>query len=519
MTTLALKDANGTIIYVKGTGTGSTIGDPFIPEHTVSTLSPLVASSAIIGKVGIDQTTDGTTNLISAKQNGTWNINNISGSISLATGAATSANQITSNNSLSSIDTKLNKGQNTSSNSLSITQSSDSYFTDSPISYDASGRRRSSQITTLFDGKTLNTDDSDLWSTYGTGTYSFLNNKHTISVTTGQFLIREQTWFCNYFSGKSQFIENTFDTFQPVTNIIKRVGYFSSNQVTPFDSNKDGYWLESDGTTTTTVATAIKLIVSNDGTATSIPFSSWDNYSLISSYDWSKFTINPSDFLWLGGSEIRIFLKLPTGGFILAHTYRHAGNNTGTIFKSPNLKLRYEIRSTTGSGSFNYICGQVATEGSNNESGKSRSIFNTTAITANTVGTIYAIKSIKKQVAFKDNVIQLVNFGLVNTASADAGILMLIKDPTISAAITYTNNGIIQEGTPTNQTITAGTGTILGTAPIAQNGVVSDIVNNFMAVLQCKLGATDSTVTEYVLAYMPTTATQSVNGIINFKIL
>lgn len=44
---------------------------------------------------------------VAATQSGTWNINDISGTISLPTGAATSANQSTANSSLSSIDGKL----------------------------------------------------------------------------------------------------------------------------------------------------------------------------------------------------------------------------------------------------------------------------------------------------------------------------------------------------------------------------------------------------------------------------
>lgn len=51
---------------------------------------------------------------VSAAQSGTWNITNISGTISLPTGAATSALQTTGNSSLSSIDTKtLAAGQAT----------------------------------------------------------------------------------------------------------------------------------------------------------------------------------------------------------------------------------------------------------------------------------------------------------------------------------------------------------------------------------------------------------------------
>ena len=44
---------------------------------------------------------------VAATQSGTWNVTNISGTVSLPTGAATSANQSTANTSLASIDGKL----------------------------------------------------------------------------------------------------------------------------------------------------------------------------------------------------------------------------------------------------------------------------------------------------------------------------------------------------------------------------------------------------------------------------
>ena len=61
------------------------------------------------GTVRIDPTgttTQPVSGTITANQGGTWNINNISGTISLPTGAATSALQTAGNSSLSSIDTK-----------------------------------------------------------------------------------------------------------------------------------------------------------------------------------------------------------------------------------------------------------------------------------------------------------------------------------------------------------------------------------------------------------------------------
>lgn len=41
---------------------------------SMTVLPALVAGAAIIGKVGIDQTTPGTTNLVAAGQNGTWTV-------------------------------------------------------------------------------------------------------------------------------------------------------------------------------------------------------------------------------------------------------------------------------------------------------------------------------------------------------------------------------------------------------------------------------------------------------------
>lgn len=64
---------------------------------------------------------------VSAVQSGTWNINDVSGVISLPTGAATAANQTTGNTSLSNIDGKLpaTLGQKTSANSLAVVLASD----------------------------------------------------------------------------------------------------------------------------------------------------------------------------------------------------------------------------------------------------------------------------------------------------------------------------------------------------------------------------------------------------------
>lgn len=77
-----------------------------------------IASSEGISPVQAISTVSGT---VASTQSGTWNINNISGTVSLPTGASTSALQTTGNSSLSSIDTKTPAlGQTTMANSSPV---------------------------------------------------------------------------------------------------------------------------------------------------------------------------------------------------------------------------------------------------------------------------------------------------------------------------------------------------------------------------------------------------------------
>lgn len=86
----------------------------------------LVASSdAGILPVTVENTVT-VTGTVNAAQSGTWNVNNVSGTVSLPTGASTSALQTTSNTSLSSIDTKTPAlGQTTMVGSTPVVIASD----------------------------------------------------------------------------------------------------------------------------------------------------------------------------------------------------------------------------------------------------------------------------------------------------------------------------------------------------------------------------------------------------------
>lgn len=379
------------------------------------------------------------------------------------------------------------------------------------INFDAAGRQRNSLITTLFDGKTLTADDTNIWETVGTGTSGLVNNKFGMSVTSGQFVIRRSKSYISYFSGKSLIVELTMDGFQSEVNTIKRAGYFSSNTTTPWDTTKDGFWLENDGIT-------ISLQIQNSGVSIlSLPLYKWDNYDKIKNYDWSKFTVLHFDFLWLGGTALRLFI-VQDGQFILAHTFKHAGKNVGTFIKSPSQNVRYELRSSTGTGSMNAICSQVATEGSLDESGKPLAIFNSALVSCNVVGTVYAVKGIKKNPTYRDTPVQITGFSVSSTQTNTSGVLLLIKNPTLSVGLTYANNSRISDGSPTTPstppTITLGTGQVISAVAVGQNGSGTELSKSYLNFLAITISDVSD---EYIIAFEPSVATQSINAVIVVK--
>lgn len=372
----------------------------------------------------------------------------------------------------------------------------------------ASGAQRVAQMTTLTDGKLLGQDDSDLFQNVGTGAATYSNNKVNLTVSPGQYMIRQTTRFNPYFSGKSQLVEMTFDNFHSQEGITKRIGYFSSNASGAYDTNFDGFFIENNGQ-------KITLQCWRKGTKTiDFDFSIMDNADSLIGHNWKNFNVVAFDFLWLGGAVLRFFVKT-NNGFELIHTVNYSSNYEDVFILSPNQPIRYEIRSSTGSGSLRYVCSQVATEGSINEAGKTLSIINLLPLATNSTGVIYALKGIKKQAAFREVGIQIIDIELVLSATSDAGILMLLKNPTISSALTYVNKEKIQEGTATNQTITSGTGRLICAINVSSVGGSSQVMKeNFLSFLSSKI---DNTTDEFVLAYMPSTTNQNVQGIITIK--
>jgi hypothetical protein len=368
------------------------------------------------------------------------------------------------------------------------------------------GQTRSASTLTLFDGKILDEEDGYKWDTKGTGATAFSAPGINMSVTSGQYSVRQGKTFCPYFSGKPQIFEATCVNFALQTNVLKRIGYFSSNAVAPYDSTKDGFWVEADGITDSTY----KLVCSRAGTVThSIAWTAWDAYADISGYDWTKFTILKAEFLWLGGAGLRLFMCVD-GVFKLVHTIdNHAGYQDDVIFLAPNQPVRYEIRSSTGTGSMKAICAQVSTDGATaNEQGEGQAVYSA-SIACNTVGTIYALCGARKAAAHRTHFVPVSEFGVTQTSgNSDAGMLLLLLNPTLSAPLTWSAVSHIEMAVATTQTVT-NVGRVLKAVPLAGSAAAAQAPSAALRILATGI---DNTMSELIVAYAPLTANQSVAG-------
>jgi len=383
-------------------------------------------------------------------------------------------------------------------------------FSNDTITKLASGSLMVANPKILFDGKILGADDTTLlWENVGTGTFTFTGNKVDMAVTAGQYCVRQSRRRIPYFSGYPLLVENTFDNNDVEANVGKRVGAFSSSAVAPYNTSLDGFWLENDGTT-------YRLKAARLGTETvNVPFEEWDNYNLLSTYNFNNFSAIFFDFLWLGGAGLRVWVCTPDRGWVLGHAATYIGNNQDVICSTPNQPIRYEIYSTTGTGNFRYVCSQASVGGSDLDNlGYGVWSRNAVSIACNSASIIYALQGFRKTAAFRDIVVKLVDIACVNEATTDTGMLMLIRNPVLSAPLTYLPFGKIERAIATTQTITSfDEQNVIAIVPVSQ-------VSNILANDDYKKWFTQTigdTFDEYVMCYAPASTNQNIRGFSQIK--
>lgn len=259
-----------------------------------------------------------------------------------------------------------------------------------PTQLDAAGRQPVSQDNILGSYVMDVNDLPYLLDRKGTGTQTYSNGRVGMSVTAGQYAVCQSYKVHPYFAGQSHSIEITFDEMNIQADVVKKIGLFDSVRSAPYNSDLDGFYLEMDGSTYNFV-----IANANTGLEVRIPQSNWDNQDDLPDLDLSKFNVMSIDFLYLGGTQVRLFFYL-NGKFTLFHTYKHAGVIAGTIVQSPTLPVRWEIRSSTGSGTLGQICADVSSSGEVQLIGTQVSTpTSTNRVNANNAGVAYMLKAIR----------------------------------------------------------------------------------------------------------------------------
>jgi hypothetical protein len=333
-------------------------------------------------------------------------------------------------------------------------------YSDSP-NLDAFGRLRTSNVTSLLEYK--HTYDklplviNEVTAGTATSVYDKPNSQVVMSVSTNNdYVIRQGVARGIYQPGKGQIFEASFSDFQLQTNVIKRVGYFTTSTSAPYNSVVDGFFLESNGQTG-----IVSFQIWQSGTTT---FSAESTSWLTTDYDvtninWSKTQLMFTDFQWLGVGRVRFGVVID-GQFKLFTTSTGTNNLDNVYMKSPNQPVRYEIRSVSAgaSGSFNMICSQVSLEGSINSLQKSTSVLAFTAQTKPTAYVTYPILGYRLNTNYEGANITLSDIQSLNiTNPSKADYLITIQyNPTLSSTSSWTNitDTPVQYSLSTGQTIT-----------------------------------------------------------------
>ena len=307
---------------------------------------------------------------------------------------------------------------------------------------DAFGRARVSQVTTQYDSKQLHDNlplfvDEEL---LGTATSVHDTDEANTTLSTlaiTDFAIAQTKQRFNYQSGKSQLIFMTATNFEVQTDVVKRMGYFSTLTTTPFEGKTDGLFFMSDGEISINIYKTGTLIEKTIQSAWNLDKLDGTGESGIN-VDWSKNIIFCIDFEWLGIGRVRWGVVVD-GLFVYFHESLHANVTTGVYMSSPNQPLRWEIRQNGATaGTFKFICASVNSEGSLNKLGKILSSnIGTSKINANSTSSKYAIIGMQLQASKVDTLVDVLTFSAMSTTN-DNFLWELWWNPAVTGTFTYT---------------------------------------------------------------------------------
>jgi len=312
----------------------------------------------------------------------------------------------------------FNKNVNTQNNDTVVSLSNPLPITGTIISTpvtgssDAFGRLRISDSYTLGDYKHLYGIDSNFLDiTANGGTVTFQSQQACARLSTSNnassSTIHQTKMYHQYQPGKSQLIKSTFNFYANVDNVVKRTGYFDSNNGIYLEQSANGalsFTIRTDTSGTPSDARRVYQNQWNINTCnTSISGPSGNgNWDL----DITKTQIFFTDFQWLGVGRVRCGF-VHDGNYIVAHEFYNSNNLETVYMSNPNLPIRCEIfntGATTGEtgGYFDQICSTVLSEGGYVEAGQDwHTSTGNTKITVTGAGNTVPIMAIRLKNSFK----------------------------------------------------------------------------------------------------------------------
>ena len=244
---------------------------------------------------------------------------------------------------------------------------------------DAFGRLRVSEPFSIWESKLLDGGGGRVWSErlgiYATGTKNNDKSQYELTVNnSGDYAIRQTLQRFNYQAGKSQLCFIT-GKMSNVENTTQAIGLCEGNHDAhgePYDIYNGMYFANDRGANRWNEG--LNVVISNNGIDNAVKQSDW-NLDKMDGRGLSKVVLDITkaqifiiDFEWLGVGRVRFGFNID-GVTVYVHQFVHANLIESVYTKSPNLSIRYEIRSFGGTAQLNQICSAVMSEGGREPSG------------------------------------------------------------------------------------------------------------------------------------------------------
>lgn len=515
---------------------------------------------------------------IPVTQSGTWNINNISGTISLPTGAATEASlaklTLTQGSTTSGQSGPLIQGAvstaapvytNGQTSPLSLTTSgllrvdiSGSSATNQNVNLeqvagtatsvnvgdsdagtqrvvlannqpqiavrlndgpqlDAFSRLRTSQPDTIFESNFRWSSQSELWSSSTATGGTATNTANTASMDLSVTTANGSTAI---YQTKRYFPYNAGKSQYILMTCIVGSGQTNTRKRWGYFDSNDGLFFEQNGTT---VAVIQRSSTSGVAVNTTVTQSSW-NLDPLDGTGPSGYTLNLSndniyviDFEWLGAGRVRMGVVID-GLIIYAHEFLNANNLTVPYMRQGVLPIRAEIVNLAAVGAtstIKLVCCSVMSEGGAQSYGVLQN--HSRAFTLRTVNTAYTpVISIRLRSTTLASAVRLLKAsGWVSTA--DSVEFAILINPTLTGSTFAAKTTTLVEADTAATTLTGGTELI---SNYIKSAAGSDSLLNFdnlSSALNTWLGSNlAGTADIFTLAARCQTGTADVAGVMSW---